>query len=158
MSSSITDWGTVATGESGDIDLERAWLRDAQSAYLSRMPKVIMEIYKVFCKKQADYGPQNIALAGPKGVTVRMVDKFSRLWNLLGLGTKDAHAPANAEEALRDTAMDLADYGIILMMTLDGSWKLMDIEDAFTVPLKTDTPQLSLFNDTITTERIGGDD
>ena len=131
-------WEAAATGESGDIGLEKAWLRAAQEVYETRMPETIWEIYKVFCKKQNDYGPQNIALGGTKGVTQRMVDKMSRLWNLQGLGNSKEKAPANAEEVLYDTLMDLADYGIIGMLTENGSWKLVSIEDAFR-PLKNDT-------------------
>lgn len=139
----LDNWEELATGTSGDTELEKKWLSDAKKAYI-KMPDVIQEVFEVFCKKQHDYGPQNIALAGPKGVTLRMMDKFSRLWNLVGMN-KQAEVPANSDEALYDTAMDLADYGIILMMTLDGSWKLMSIEEAF------DLLQM-------TSERIGEDD
>ena len=123
-------WDNFATGESGDLKLEQAWLRAAEEAY-EKMPSLIWEIYTVFCKKQHDYGPQNIALGGTKGVTQRMVDKMARLWNLQGLGNSKAEIPANKEEDLYDTLMDLADYGIIGMLTENGSWPLLSIEDAF---------------------------
>jgi len=137
-------WDSFPTGESGDIEIEQAWLRAAEEVY-EKMPDLIWEMYQVFCKKQHDYGPQNIALGGTKGVTQRMVDKMARLWNLLGLGNSVAKAPANAEEAIYDTLMDLADYGIIGMLTENGSWPLLSIEEAFdTRPIKSDTQQLEL--------------
>ena len=71
-------------------------------------------------KKQLDYGPKNIALApgGPlNGLRVRMFDKISRINHLIDTGA----TPEN--ESLRDSFMDLANYGIIAMMVLDGEWE-----------------------------------
>jgi hypothetical protein len=71
-------------------------------------------------KKQMDYGPKNIALApgGPlNGLRVRMFDKISRINHLIDTGA----TPQN--ESLRDSFMDLANYGIIAMMVLDGQWE-----------------------------------
>jgi len=139
------EWEKFAIGDSGDIGLEQAWLSAAQDVYNHSMPKAIWELYRVFCAKQHDYGPQNIALGGTKGVTQRMVDKMARLWNLLGLGNSVAKAPANKEEAIYDTLMDLADYAIIAMLTENGSWPLITIEDAFDTGLvKSDTQQPTL--------------
>ena len=141
----VDGWKFHATGNSGDVELERAWLEAAQDVYINSMPQAIWDLYCVFTKKQADYGPQNIALGGTKGVTQRMVDKMARLWNLQGLGNSKEKAPANAEEAIYDTLMDLADYGIIGMLTENGSWPLLSIEEAFDAGLvKSDTQQLEL--------------
>jgi hypothetical protein len=74
-------------------------------------------------KKQLDYGPKNIALApgGPlNGLRVRMFDKISRINHLIDTGA----TPEN--ESLRDSFMDLANYGIIAMMVLDGQWEGTD--------------------------------
>ena len=141
----FNNWEEVATGDSGDIDLEIAWLKAARDAYVNKMPDAIWDLYKVFVAKQHDYGPQNIALGGTKGVTQRMVDKMARLWNLLGLGNSKEKTPTNKEEAIYDTLMDLADYGIIGMLTENGSWPLLSIEEAFDTGLvKSDTQQLEL--------------
>lgn len=122
-----SDWGQLATGESGDVEIERAWLRTAQ------------ELYHLFCKKQHDYGPTNIAVGGLDGVAIRVSDKVSRLWRLLGIGAyrggdKGARLdPANTDESLRDTLLDLADYGIIAALVHDGAWKTMTLEEAWDV-------------------------
>lgn len=71
-------------------------------------------------KKQHDYGPKNIADApgGPlNGLRVRIFDKISRINHLIDTGA----TPEN--ESLRDSFMDLANYGIIAMMVLDGQWE-----------------------------------
>lgn len=77
------------------------------------------ECYELLLRKQNDYGPTNIALApgGPiNGLRVRMHDKLARINHLVDSG-KD---PAN--ESLRDSFLDLANYAIIGLMVLDGDW------------------------------------
>jgi hypothetical protein len=107
------DWSSLATGKSGWLEIEQAWLRKAQ------------EVYNVFCEKQADYGPTNIGVGGEHGITVRLGDKISRLFELLGLTSREnGGEPAN--ESIRDTWMDLGDYGIIGMIVHDGDWPLVE--------------------------------
>jgi hypothetical protein len=75
---------------------------------------------ELLVKKQKDYGPKNIAEApgGPiNGLRVRMYDKLARINNLYETGA----TPEN--ESLRDSFMDLANYGIIALMVLDGQWE-----------------------------------
>lgn len=77
------------------------------------------ETFQVLVKKQSDYGPLNIARApgGPlNGLRVRMHDKLSRINHLIDSGA----TPEN--ESLRDSFLDLANYSIIAMMVLDGTW------------------------------------
>lgn len=77
------------------------------------------ETFQVLVKKQSDYGPLNIARApgGPlNGLRVRMHDKLSRINHLIDNGA----TPEN--ESLRDSFLDLANYSIIAMMVLDGTW------------------------------------
>jgi hypothetical protein len=112
-SKSIEDWAVLATGRSGWIEIEYSWLRKAQ------------EVYGVFCKKQADYGPTNIGVGGTQGITVRLGDKISRLFELLGL-TQRENPGKPANESVRDTMVDIGDYGIIGMIVLDGEWPLVD--------------------------------
>ncbi len=74
---------------------------------------------EVLVKKQADYGPKNIALApgGPlNGLRVRMHDKMSRINHLIDNGA----TPEN--ESLRDSFLDMLNYSVIAMMVLDGDW------------------------------------
>lgn len=76
----------------------------------------IAECRELMIRKQMDYGVGNIAAFGILGVAVRASDKIERLRNLL---LKNRN-PSN--ESLRDTFMDLANYGLIGMMLLDGQW------------------------------------
>lgn len=74
---------------------------------------------ELLLKKHRDYGPYNISRApgGPLiGVSVRLHDKIARVANVLAKGA----APAN--ESLRDSFADIANYGIIALMVMDGDW------------------------------------
>ena len=69
--------------------------------------------------KQMDYGPYNISRApggALNGLRVRMYDKISRINNLIDSGSDPEH------ESLRDSFIDLANYSIIALMVLDGTW------------------------------------
>lgn len=77
------------------------------------------EASALLLSKHRDYGPQNIAAApgGPiNGLRVRLYDKLARLNHLYEQGADPSH------EALRDTALDVANYGLILLLVLDGKW------------------------------------
>lgn len=81
------------------------------------------EAVKLLLKKHADYGPYNIARApgGPlTGLAVRLHDKVSRLSHLLKQGTQ----PNN--ESLRDTMLDISNYGTIGVLVLDKKWPGLD--------------------------------
>ena len=114
----LRDWAVLATGVSGWKEIEEAWLRKAQ------------EVYGVFCKKQADYGPNNIAVAGEQGITLRLGDKLSRLFELLGLTSRKNTGEAK-NEPIRDTWVDFADYGIMGMIVHDGDWPLVDPKEVW---------------------------
>jgi hypothetical protein len=79
------------------------------------------DLLKVLVDKQRDYGPKNISAApgGPiNGLLVRMNDKIQRLINLTYDNPND---PAN--ETIKDSYADLANYCVIAMMVLDNKWK-----------------------------------
>jgi len=87
------------------------WRSDAQDVYDS--------LFDILVKKQNDYGPDNIRKSpgGPlNGLTVRLYDKLARLNNLLETGA----TPEN--ESLRDTLIDIANYGVIGVMILDDTF------------------------------------
>jgi hypothetical protein len=93
--------------ESGVFD----WRDDAQDVYDS--------LFEILVKKQNDYGPDNVRKApgGPlNGLSVRLHDKIARLSNLLATGA----TPEN--ESLRDTFVDIANYGVIGIMILDDTF------------------------------------
>lgn len=114
-------WEELATGDSGDIELERAWLR---------MAKIV---FQVFCEKQHDYGHRNIAIGGLKGVVLRSGDKMARLWELTGLadGSCIERDAVVADEDIFQNLLDWADYGIIAMMVERRLWPKCTVNEAF---------------------------
>jgi hypothetical protein len=77
------------------------------------------EAVTVLLHKHEDYGPKNISSApgGPvNGLSVRLHDKVSRLAHLLQTGAD----PKN--ESIYDTFLDIANYGLIGMLVIDGMW------------------------------------
>ena len=89
----------------------------------SDVDTILNELRSIMMKKQADYGPLNIALApgGPmNGLRVRMYDKLARLNNLA-----DKDAMPNFE-SIEDTLIDLANYAIIGLLVQRGQWEGTD--------------------------------
>lgn len=77
------------------------------------------EALELLISKQIDYGPNNIQLSpfGPQvGLLVRLQDKVSRAANLIGEGHEPNH------ESLRDTFIDILNYGAIGLMLIDGTF------------------------------------
>ena len=86
------------------------------------------EQYALFCRKQMDYGPSNIAMGtsletdeekrlSKIGLIVRINDKIQRLINLV---VKNNRAAQN--EPTIDAFKDLACYGIIAQIVDAGKW------------------------------------
>lgn len=87
--------------------------------------KAAKEVADLVIRKQRDYGPKNImnSVVSPElSIAVRLNDKLARLANLVQSG-KTAE-----NESLKDTAMDIVGYGLVLMMVLDGTF-LSPLED-----------------------------
>ena len=81
--------------------------------------RYVEEQRDLLVRKQKDYGPLNIAYApggALNGLRVRIFDKVSRINNLIDTGARPEH------ESLRDSFIDLANYGLIALMVLDGVW------------------------------------
>ena len=91
--------------------------------------KQVMAIqYVLFCKKQKNYGPDNISV-GTKllsdddvklsltGLWFRINDKIQRLKQLIILGHED-----NVGESEQDTFQDLSIYGIIAQIVSAKKW------------------------------------
>lgn len=88
------------------------------------MWEVIDRCGNVLIDKQEDYGPYNISRApgGPlNGLRVRIYDKIARINNLID----ESKTPKN--ESLYDSFLDLANYAIIALMVLEGTWP--ELED-----------------------------
>tara|TARA_B100000287_G_C20233627_1_gene623162 strand:+ start:199 stop:618 length:420 start_codon:yes stop_codon:yes gene_type:complete len=86
------------------------------------------EQYALFCKKQMDYGPSNIAMGtdlatkeqkrlSKIGLIVRINDKVQRLINLVINNNREAQ-----NEPTVDAFKDLACYGIIAQIVESGKW------------------------------------
>ena len=86
---------------------------------------ILQDLGNVLISKQNDYGPYNISRApggALNGLRVRIYDKVSRINNLIDTGA----TPEN--ESLRDSFLDLANYGVIALMVLDGNWPTLERE------------------------------
>lgn len=79
---------------------------------------IVGEVYNIFCSKNADYGPNNIAALGEEGIVVRLFDKFSRIKRLVF----DKEDTDVTNESIEDSIIDLIDYGIILLLVRRGHW------------------------------------
>lgn len=80
---------------------------------------ILAEALDILLSKHQDYGPKNIADApgGPYvGLAVRLHDKVARLANLTSNNLEPKH------ESLRDTFVDILNYGLIGLLVLDGHW------------------------------------
>lgn len=90
--------------------------------------RIMFTQYELFCLKQSNYGPDNIAVGTQlrttddirislTGIWFRLNDKVQRLKNLVVLNKKD-----NVGENTEDTLMDLSVYGIIAQIVQNGKW------------------------------------
>jgi hypothetical protein len=88
------------------------------------------EQYELFAKKMMDYGLSNISLGTSleeledvklslTGIWLRCNDKINRLKNLIKRDGKNYVEG----EALIDSFIDIANYGIIAMLVMRGKWK-----------------------------------
>jgi hypothetical protein len=92
--------------------------------------EVVMKMYRVHLKKNADYSPANILGTGTLGVIVRMWDKMARIMNLSGFNLKlestvefnPALARIAENEPLEDSFWDMAVYSIIRILVGRDKW------------------------------------
>jgi len=70
------------------------------------------------CKKQHDYGHENINAFGIIGIAVRISDKIARYKNL------QDRANSVADETFLDTLMDMVGYAVLARMLDNGSFHL----------------------------------
>lgn len=99
--------------------------RANKEAFESALGETFAEAHLLLLKKHRDYGPTNIANApggAVNGLRVRMHDKLARINHLIDNGAEAENEP------LRDSFLDLANYGIIGLMVLDGNWPGADRE------------------------------
>jgi hypothetical protein len=90
--------------------------------------KILNEQYELFCRKQLNYGPENISvgtkLSTPDeikvsltGIWFRVNDKIQRLKQLVLLSKSDL-----VGESIGDSFVDMSVYGIIAQIVSRGKW------------------------------------
>ena len=95
----------------------------------SEFRRIQSEQYKLFCRKQHDYGPSNIAVGTQlateeeiklslTGLWFRMNDKIQRLKNML----MNSRESAVKDEPIEDSFMDVSIYGIMAMVVKNRKW------------------------------------
>jgi hypothetical protein len=94
-----------------------------------RFAEVLGKMYRVHLAKNADYSPANIGGMGSQGIIVRLWDKMCRLMNLQGWNVNAEFVSLSpekentvADEKVEDTAMDMANYGVIFQLLREGVW------------------------------------
>lgn len=94
----------------------------------ARYTKTLTELLH---SKHQDYGPGNIMSSGYLGLIVRLGDKLARLQNLMKdvkLGETDVPSEVRCRfETIEDTFADIAGYGIIGQMLLNGDFPPEDV-------------------------------
>lgn len=106
------DYVLDCDGSSGNSELEE------------RIAAKLVQVHETFKKKQASYGPGNIAEFGERGVFIRMNDKMKRLKRLVWDGEPN---PLD-DETIEDTFIDIADYAVIALVVRDGGWPTLEYE------------------------------
>tara|TARA_R100001594_G_scaffold97288_1_gene131515 strand:- start:2972 stop:3295 length:324 start_codon:yes stop_codon:yes gene_type:complete len=90
--------------------------------------EITSEMFNLFLRKQADYGPTNVGMGAEvvdtdkkvkrslTGLSVRMNDKIQRMLNLM-LNNKE---PLN--ESIEDTLIDIANYAVMSLIVQRKLW------------------------------------
>ena len=95
----------------------------------SEFKQIQQEQYELFCRKQYDYGPQNIAvgtiLKTPEdiklsllGLWFRMNDKIERMKTLLLRNGENSVEG----EPVTDSFSDVSNYGVMAQVVARGKW------------------------------------
>ena len=94
--------------------------------------------YKLFCKKQHDYGDSNIRLGldlsssssesyannrlAQLGVVIRMNDKIQRLLNIHKKSIFNGEELSVSDESIEDTCIDIMNYANMLIVLKNDKW------------------------------------
>ena len=105
------------------------YMEETYPEMTSEFKTIQREQYELFCRKQYDYGPQNIAVGtilktkedvklSLLGIWFRMNDKIERLKTLLMRDNN--HAVEN--ESVIDSFSDISNYGVMAKVVAKGKW------------------------------------
>ena len=106
----------------------RAYCEENYPEMMEEYKRIMWEQYETFCKKQRNYGPDNISVGtrletkdevkiSLTGLWFRINDKVQRLKQMVVLGQPD-----EVGESIQDTYADLSVYGIIAQIVQNGKW------------------------------------
>ena len=119
----------VAYGNANGDDDVVGYMENTYPEMTQEFKNIQREQYELFCRKQFDYGPQNIAVGtilktkediklSLLGVWFRMNDKIERLKTLLM--RDDNHAVE--KEGVVDSFSDVSNYGVMAQVVARGKW------------------------------------
>lgn len=94
--------------ESAQITAKNEPIREAYG-------KLLLDSFALFNQKQDERGPENVIRAGADGILSQLQERIERVRASLVRGN-------TSPEELRLNALDIAGFGIILTMILDGTW------------------------------------
>lgn len=83
-----------------------------------RFQQITKNMYQVHLKKNADYSPSNILVPGMGGVLVRIWDKVSRIYNLMGVPMPQLSSAIREAEK---TCMNILDENVHLPVTIEDN-------------------------------------
>jgi hypothetical protein len=103
-------------------------MEEKYPAMTDEFKRIQREQYVLFCRKQKNYGPDNISLGTSlereqdrllslQGLFFRLNDKINRYKQMIMFGSQDA-----VGESLEDTFKDISVYGIIAQLVQNGKW------------------------------------
>lgn len=123
-----TEWGLldeqgIVSGQSEMVD----WMAVNYPETFEFFQNILLQELDLFCSKQHDYGPQNIALGqslitrderdfAVLGVMIRTLDKVNRMMTLLRSKSEPNH------ESIEDTLMDISVYANIALAVHRDVW------------------------------------
>ena len=104
------------------------WLEKKYPTMTNEFKRIQGEQYKLFCRKQYDYGPMNIAMGTDlskmediklaiTALVVRINDKITRLINLVIKNDREG-----VNESVDDSFVDLSVYGVIAQIVRNKKW------------------------------------
>ena len=104
------------------------WLEEHYPTMTNEFKRIQGEQYKLFCRKQYDYGPMNIAMGTDlskmediklaiTALVVRINDKVTRLINLVIKNDREG-----VNETVDDSFVDLSVYGVIAQIVRNKKW------------------------------------
>lgn len=118
----------VRNGRGGQ-SIALAAMRSASTLAMKELDRLgyvvsLTELHRLLCRKQHDYGHQNIDNFGMIGVAVRLCDKIARAKNLKG------RTHTVQDETIVDTYTDIIGYATIALM-LDADTFGLQLDDDY---------------------------